>query len=148
MEVTVRRIESHVNGKISKETEAIYQELALLRAENRYLRSQLPKNRRGSQIVRTAIVDAHQLMMNAFSDQATGRLAMGRQGMGKRRWAWAVAFLRYAGIVSTNSRKWRRGLEFLIADLVQCVTLLETAGKELLENPDGYKTLSSYLRDV
>lgn len=143
----VLKIESQ-NGKISPEAEAIYQELALLRAENKHLRSSLASNRRGSQTVRTAIVDAHQLLMNAFSNQPTGRLAMGRQGMGKRRWAWAVAFLRYAGIVSQSNRRWRQGLEFLISDLAQCINLLETAGNELMERPDGYKVLTGYLRDV
>lgn len=142
------RIESHTNGKVSHETETIYQELAIQRAENRHLRAQLPPNRRGSQIVRTAIVDAHQLIMQAFSGQATGRLAMGRQGMGKRRWAWAVAFLRYAGIVSSNLRKWRSGLEFLITALPDCITLLEKAGTELTSSANGYKVLSSHLRDV
>lgn len=142
------KIESHVNGKVSPETAAIYRELASLRAEKRHLRSQLAKSRRGSQIVRTAIVDAHQLILNAFSGESTGKLAMYRQGMGKRRWAWAVAFLRYAGIVSTNIRKWRNGLEFLITDLPECIILLEKAGTELMEKPDGYRVLSSYLRDV
>jgi hypothetical protein len=146
--VTVFKIESHANGKISEDTAAIYQELALLRAENKHLRGRLAGNQRGSQTVRAAIVDAHQLIMNAFSDKSTGRLTMSRLGMGKRRWAWAVAFLRYAGIVSTNNRRWRQGLEFIVKELAQCITLLETGGKELMERPDGYKVLNSYLRDV
>ena len=144
----MHRIETHPNGKATEETAALYRELATLRAEKQHLRDRLPKRSRGSQIVRTAIVDAHMLILNAFSGQPTGKLAMGRQGMGKRRWAWAVAFLRYAGIVGSSRRKWRNGLEWLITELAECVNLLEKAGKELMEKEDGYKLLLTYLRDV
>ena len=142
------KIESHANGKVSEETAALYRELAALRAEKQHLRNQIAKGRRGSQIVRRAIVDAHMLIMAAFSGESTGKLAMARQGMKKRRWAWAVAVLRFAGIVSPNGRRWRSGLEFLITDLNECITLLEKSGAELMERQDGYKVLSSYLRDA
>lgn len=144
----MHKIETHPNGKITEETAALYRELETLRAEKRHLRNQLSKNRRGSQIVRTAIVDAHMLILNAFSDRPTGKLAMSRQGMGKRRWAWAVAFLRYAGIVSPSRRKWRTGLEWLITELTECVNLLEKAGAELMAKEEGYKLLLNHLRDV
>ena len=145
----MHRIETHPNGKVTEETAALYRELATLRAEKQYLRDRLPKRTRGSQIVRTAIVDAHMLILNAFSGKPTGKLAMSREeGMGKRRWAWAVAFLRYAGIVSPSRRKWRNGLEWLIAELAECVRLLEKAGAELMETEDGYKLLLAHLRDV
>ena len=142
----VFKIESHVNGKVSSATEKLLQELALVRAENKALRNKLDGNGRGSKVVRTAIVDAHQLIMNAFSGANTGRLAMAEQGVTK--WAWAVAFLRYAGIVSMDGRKWRSGLEFIVKDLAECVSLLEKAGAELMERPDGYRALRKLLRSV
>jgi hypothetical protein len=142
----MRKIET--NGKVTEETAALYRELATLRAEKQHLRDRLPKRSRGSQTVRTAVVDAHMLILNAFSGKPTGKLTMSREGMGKRRWAWAVAFLRYAGIVGSGRRKWRNGLEWLITELAECIRLLETAGKELMEREDGYKTLLTHLRDV
>ncbi len=144
----MHRIETHPNGKVTEETAALYRELTILRSEKQHLRDRLPKRSRGSQTVRTAIVDAHMLVMAAFSGESTGKLAMGRQGMGKRRWAWAVAFLRCAGIVSPSRRKWRTGLEWLITELTECVNLLEKAGAELMEKEDGYKLLIKHLRDV
>ena len=144
----MHRIETHPNGKVTEETAALYRELETLRAEKRQLRDRLPKRTRGSQVVRTAIVDAHMLILNAFSGESTGKLALGRQGMGKRRWAWAVAFLRYAGIVSPSRRKWRTGLEWAVTELTECVGLLEKAGNELMEAEDGYKLLLAHLRDV
>lgn len=144
----MHRIETHPNGKVTEETAALYRELSTLRAEKQHLRDRLPKRSRGSQTVRTAIVDAHMLILNAFSGQPTGKTVMGRQGMGKRRWAWAVAFLRYAGIVSPSRRKWRTGLEWLKTELTECISLLEKGGKELMETEDGYKLLLAHLRDV
>ncbi len=142
------KTESHVNGKVSSSTEKLLQELALVRAENRALRNKLDGNTRGSKTVRTAIVDAHQLIMNAFSGMNTGRQAVGEQGITKWRWAWAVAFLRYAGIVSMDNRKWRSGLDFIVKDLAECVSLLERAGTELMDRPDGYRMLRKLLRSV
>jgi hypothetical protein len=65
---------------------------------------------------------------------------------GKRRWAWAVAFLRYAGIVAINSRQWRNGLEFIVTDLSDAISLLESAGTELMDSKEGYKRLSALLK--
>ena len=141
------KIES-LNGKVHSSTDKLLQELALLRAENKSLRNKLDGNGRGSKVVRAAIVDAHQIIMNAFSGANTGRLAMANQGVTKWRWALAVAFLRYAGIVSMDGRKWRSGLDFIVKDLGECVSLLERAGAELMERPDGYKLLRKVLRSV
>jgi hypothetical protein len=140
------KIESHANGKVSSNTEAMYRELLRLRGEVANLRNKLPAGTRGSKIVRSAIVDAHAIILAAFSGQSTGVAAMYKTGMAKRRWAWAVAFLRYAGIVAMESRQWRNGLEFLITDLADAIGLLESAGTELMDSKDGYKRLSKLLK--
>ena len=90
----MHKIETHPNGKVTEETSALYRELTTLRSEKQHLRDRLPKRSRGSQTVRTAIVDAHLLLLTAFSCARTAKLAMGRQGMGQRRRAWAVPILR------------------------------------------------------
>lgn len=139
------KIESHVNGKVSSNVETMLHELAALRAENKHLRSKLSRNQRGSQIVRTAIVDAHQIVMAAFSDQSTGCQAMQKgHGISRRRWEWAVAFLRYAGILPMINKGWRNGLAFAITDLNEAVRLLEVAATEL-DLADGYRRLRSAL---
>ena len=67
--------------------------------------------------------------------------------MTKHRWAWGVAFLRYAGVVSFSNKRWRSGLEFIVTDLAEAVRLLETAAKELA-GADGYRRLRSVVRKV
>jgi hypothetical protein len=132
MEVAIMyKVEQHTNGKVSHNTNALYLELLRMRGEVAHLRNKLPSGTRGSKIVRAAIVDGHAIILAAFSGQSTGVAAMYKQGMAKRRWAWAVAFLRYAGIVAKESRQWRNGLEFMITDLSDAISLLESAGTEL-----------------
>jgi len=141
-------IETHTNGKVSHNLDAIFKELATLRAENRRMRDKLTVKARGSKIVRRALVDAHTIMMAAFSGENTGRKAMqDEHGMSKHRWAWAVAFLRYAGIVSFRSKHWRVGLDFVVMDLTEAVTLLEKSATELAKG-DGYKRLRQVVRKV
>lgn len=140
------KVESHTNGKVSSNTEALYRELLRLRGEVAHLRDKLPSSSRGSKIVRAAVVDAHAIILAAFSGQSTGVAAMYKTGMSKRRWAWAVAFLRYAGIVAMNSRQWRNGLEFMITDLDESIALLERSGAELMDSKEGYRRLSSLLK--
>lgn len=129
------------------EIDCILRELVSLRAENKRLREQLVATRRGSVTVRRAIVDAHSILMNAFAGDATGRMAMAGDGMTKRRWAWAVALLRYAGIVSIRTANWRRGLTFRAQGLSDAVVLLESAAREL-SGPGGYEKLRAVVRKV
>ena len=140
------KVEQHTNGKVSHNTNALYLELLRMRGEVAHLRNKLPSSTRGSKIVRAAIVDGHAIILAAFSGQSTGVAAMYKQGMAKRRWAWAVAFLRYAGIVAKESRQWRNGLEFVITDLADAISLLERAGTELESSADGYSRLARLLR--
>lgn len=140
------KIESHANGKVSENTNAMYRELLRLRGEVANLHNKMPSSLRGSKIVRSAVVDAHAIILAAFSGQSTGVAAMYKSGMAKRRWAWAVAFLRYAGIVAIESRQWRNGLEFIVTDLSDAISLLESAGTELMDSKEGYKRLSALLK--
>lgn len=144
MEVrTVIRIEQTQSTNL----DAIFAELATLRTENRTLKTMLPKSKRYSSTVRRSVADAHMLLCNAFSGDNTGRLAMESEGMTKRRWAWAVALLRFAGIVGSGRRRWRSGLEWLVTDLDDAVFRLEAAATEL-DTPDGYTRLRALLRQV
>lgn len=141
-------IETHTNGKVSHNLDTVFKELAALRAENRRMKDKLSAKARGSKIVRRALVDAHTIIMAAFSGENTGRKAMqDDHGMTKHRWAWAVAFLRYAGIVSFSNKKWRSGIEFAVSDLAEAIRLLETAATELAR-ADGYRRLRSIVRKV
>lgn len=141
-------IETHTNGKVSHNLDVIFKELATLRAENRRMKEKLSTKARGSKIVRRALVDAHTIVMAAFSGDNTGRKAMqDDHAMTKHRWAWAVAYLRYAGIVSFRSKHWRKGLDFVVTDLADAIRLLEKAAVEL-NNADGYKRLRQVVRKV
>lgn len=131
----------------STDLDALYQELAALRAENRALRARLPKNKRYSKTTKRAMVDAHTIVCRAFSGDNYGCLAMQNEGMSKQRWGWAVALLRYAGIVSYRQKQWRSGLEFATVDLAESIRFLEKAGSEV-STVDGYRRLRSLLRKV
>lgn len=131
----------------SQNLDAIFAELSALRAENKALRAKLPKTKRHSSTTKRAVVDAHMIVMRAFSGDNTGCLAMRGEGMSKQRWAWAVALLRLAGIVAYRNRQWRKGLDFLITDLADAIILLEAAGETVVTS-DGYKRLRSLLRQV
>lgn len=143
------RIEQYTNGhhRPADNLDAIFAELAALRAENRALKARLPKSKRHSSTTKRAVVDAHAILMRAFSGDNTGRLAMAGEGMTKRRWSWAVALLRYAGIISYRQKQWRGGLEFVVTDLAESIRLLEKAATEI-DTVDGYKRLRSLLRKV
>lgn len=91
-------------------------DLIALRAEVRHLRSLVGARRRGSMIVRRAQVDALAIVQAHYLGHATGRVEMGRQGMTKRRWAWAVAYLRYAQVVSSRRHNWRSGLVWVVGE--------------------------------
>lgn len=140
------KTELHTNGKVNPNTATLYRELLQLRAEVAHLHDKLPSTTRQSKIVRAAVVDAHSIIVAAFSGQSTGVQSMCAGGMSKRKWAWAVAFLRYAGIVAHSSRQWRNGLEFIITDLNESIALLEKSGAELMDDPRGYRRLSVLLK--
>jgi len=131
----------------SQNLDSLYLELATLRAENRALRAKLPKTKRYSSTTKRAVVDAHILLCRAFAGDNTGRLAMQNEGMSKQRWAWAVALLRFAGIVAYRQKQWRKGLEFITVDLAEAIRQLEAAAGNVA-TADGYKRLRSLLRQV
>lgn len=131
----------------SQNLDAIFRELETLRAENRALRAKLPRSKRYSSTTKRAVIDAHTLLCRAFAGDNTGRLAMQNEGMSKQRWAWAVALLRFAGIVAYRQKQWRNGLEFVTVDLAEAIRQLEAAAGNVA-TADGYKRLRSLLRQV
>lgn len=88
-------------------------ELESLRAEVIRLRAWVGVCRRGPGIVALAHADALSMIEAHYTQMGTGRVEMKRQGMSKRRWAWAVAYLRYARVVSRHTGNWRYGLVWL-----------------------------------
>lgn len=105
---------------------AMSRELIALRAEVNHLRSRIGARRRGSMIVRRAHVDALALVQAHYLGYATGRVEAARQGMTKRRWAWAVAYLRYAQVVSSRRHDWRMGIRWVVSE-DKAVALLRDA---------------------
>ena len=104
---------------------------AMQRLEIAHLRSRIGVHRRGSTIVRRAHADALALLQERYMGRNTGRVEMARQGMSKRRWAWAVALLRYAGVVSTRTGDWRYGLRW-VASEIDAMRLLADANDATL----------------
>ena len=126
--------------------DSIFRELSALRAENKRMAQRITPRVRGSKIVRRAVVDGHTILMAAFAGDSTGCVAMAKgYGVSRRRWEWAVAFLRYAGIVAMHNREWRAGLTWIEMELSRAVALLEKAGAELMDGSDGYRKLRRIL---
>lgn len=132
-----------VDGSITS-VDYLVRELAAARAENRKLRNRLPKRSRYSVIVQRAVVDGHTLVMRAFADESTSRVALWREGMSARRWQWGVAFLRYAGVLATEG-DWRFGLRWQVEGLDECVRRIETSAAELV-GIGGYKRLRALVK--
>lgn len=111
--------------------DTLMHELAALRSENRTMALRLNSAQRGSKTVRRAAADATMLVMNHEVGDPTGCRAMRAEGMGKRRWAWAVALLRYAGVVSTRNKNFRRGLAWIEMPVNEAISLLDAAANEV-----------------
>ena len=141
----VTRQRTYANGSAGLDIEALIVELAYQRSQNRKLRSHLEKRSRQSVIIERAIIDANQLVMQAFASEPTSRKHMQKLGMSRWRWGWAAALLRYTGVLKSNS-DWRAGLVFAVEDLADCANLIDIAARELLAAKDGLKRLKSHLR--
>lgn len=102
-------------------------ELTTLRTEVAYLRSLIAARRRGSVIIQHAQLDALWLVQQRYLGQGTGRVEASRVGIPKRRWAWAVALLRYSGVVSTRVGNWRYGLMWVADNEAHAIALLKDA---------------------
>jgi hypothetical protein len=121
-------------------TMTLMRDNACLVAEVRKLRSLVGYRRRGSVTVADARADALSLIQQRFIGHPTGRVEMGRQGMSKRRWAWAVAYLRFAGVVAYRTGEWRRGLRW--------VAMGDDALRLMAEAKPTYKQLQVIKREV
>jgi hypothetical protein len=104
----------------------LMRELESLRCEVVRLRTLVGVHRRGPAIVEMAHVDALLMVQQHHLGLGTGRVEMKRLGMGKQRWAWAVAYLRFAGAVSSRVPNWRRGLVWRV-DAGEAVRLVKEA---------------------
>ena len=84
-------------------------QIATLRREVRRLR-RMTKNGQSGRIAHRAGDDANTLIGWRFANLSVSRRAALGYGMGRRRWAWAVAMLRLAGCVDVDaSRTWLDG---------------------------------------
>lgn len=75
-------------------------EVANLRAENRRLRKQLPALRGDMGRLAQAHRDAKAMLIRRFSGYSISRAECESAGIPRRRWPWAIALLRCAGIFS------------------------------------------------
>lgn len=76
-------------------------EIANLRAENRQLRKRLP-DLRDMKRLRQAHRDAKALLLRRFSGYSISRAECLGAGIPARRWPWAVALLRCAGVYKSG----------------------------------------------
>lgn len=97
--------------------------VATVEAENRRLRRYTPNGKTGRLLQRTAI-DARQLVQWRFSGYSIARRQAYEYGMSERRWAWALALLKLAGVVAIDT-SWAD--EFLDDDPVSIESRIQRA---------------------
>jgi hypothetical protein len=120
--------------------QSLQRELAQLRAENKYLREKLPMSNRYSKTLAIAQADAVELIDSRWYSERTSKLfAVSQLGMSENRWYWAVALLRFAGIVELGSG--RSELQFVIVLHTDVITALNRACTTLNAAEDGYGQL-------
>lgn len=119
-------------------------ELAQLRAENKFLRESKPMSQRYSRIVATAQADAIELIDSRWMSERTSKLfAFQTLGMSERRWYWAVALLRYAGVCALGGQ--RGELDFVDNLRADALTKLNNSATDLINEVGGYKQLRRLL---
>ncbi|TXG77458.1 hypothetical protein E6Q11_02730 [Candidatus Dojkabacteria bacterium] len=122
------------------ELEATLRQMVSMNRELRRLRKAMSRQNRRSAIVNQAIVDAQNIIIEATVTGSTSQRSMERIGIGRRRWEWAVAFLRYAGVIAMRNHDWRVGLTWATDDPKEVLVLLNKAATEL-DDERGYKRL-------
>ena len=76
-------------------------EIANLRAENRQLRRRLP-DVRDMKRLRQAHRDAKAMLLRRFSGYSISRAECLQAGIPRRRWPWAIALLKCAGVYKSG----------------------------------------------
>ena len=139
------------NGFMLEETKALLTQLARERSlrieaekEAGKLRRQIHSRSRTSSIVSQAIRDSNHLLLANIQGEYTGCLYMQRTyGMSRRRWEWAVSFLRLAKIVAPHASL--EGLAFRTLDFDHAILLHQNMALELAETTDALTHLRAYL---
>lgn len=98
-------------------------QVATVQAENRRLRRLTANGRQGRLLERSAH-DARQLVAWRFAGYSIARRQAMSYGMSERRWAWALALLKLAGVVAMDT-SWAD--EFLDDDLASVESRIKRA---------------------
>lgn len=99
-------------------SEQLALEIANLRAENRYLRRRLPGSTGDMRHLRRAYQDAKAMLVRRFSGYSISRHECELAGIPRRRWPWAVALLKTAGVYAHG--------DVAIHDFADALAMLET----------------------
>lgn len=92
-------------------------EVGNLRAENRYLRRRLPGSTGDMRHLRRAYQDAKAMLVRRFSGYSISRQECELAGIPRRRWPWAVALLKTAGVYACG--------DVAIHDFTDALAMLE-----------------------
>lgn len=110
-----------------------------LDAENKALRRKLRLSSRHARRVQQAFEDAHLMATSHIAYVDTGRAAMERRGITKRRWECAVALLRMARVLD--------GTRWLLHDAERIGSKLERAVERAIDEPGLFRVyLPPYVR--
>lgn len=122
-------------SQLVAETDALRLEVAKLRAENRSLRRRLADRELAT--VRRAEADALFVGALAYAQLPTSRRACQAYGLSRRRWAWAVALLRAAHVVTHDGEWLGVSVDGFEAALRAAVGRCEAGGVEVIASHLG-----------
>lgn len=104
---------------------------ATLQAENRRLRKMTTNGKQG-RILHRAAADARQIVTWRFSNYSVARRACASYGMTRRRWQWAMALLKLAGVLAMDGH----ADYFQIDDFEECIRRVDKATAKVERTDD------------
>ncbi len=119
-----------VEDDLQRQNERLQVQIAAVQAENRRLRRMTKTSRQGS-ILHRATIDARQIVGWRVAGYCVSRRQCVSYGMSERRWMWAMALLKLAGIVPMECTF---ADDFLVEDVAEIDSRIDRAVRKVEGN--------------
>lgn len=119
-----------VQDDLQRQNERLRVTLATVQAENRRLRRMTTNGRQGS-ILHRATIDAKQIVGWRVADYCVSRRQCVSYGMSERRWMWAMALLKLAGVIPMECTF---ADDFLVEDVAEIDSRIDRAVRRVEGN--------------
>ena len=119
-----------VGDDLQRQNERLQVKIATVQAENRRLRRLTTNGRQGS-ILHRAMTDAKQIVGWRVAGYCVSRRQCVSYGMSERRWMWAMALLKLAGVIAMECTF---ADDFLVEDVAEIDSRLDRAVRKVEGN--------------